>query len=442
MNHHEKSRNEHPRGALSRWLRWLAAPILILSSPALRCEEAAFSIVVAQPTQTDQITTTGRAVPLRTARVGARLSGHIAEWGKGPDGQPLEDGCPVNEGQMLFRLQTDTFADRVHVAEAALKLAEAQLSDLRAWTREERREVLRATVQEVDARLTEGKRDEERFRRLVEDDKTMPLKRLEEIQLQIQVLEAQRRAASAQLQEAERGPTPTQLAVSEAQLSQARAHLQSAQLDLRDTVVMAPFSGVITRRFKSVGDYVTNAPFTEVLELTSQQDLEAELRLPEKYYRRILPGQTRVLLRSPLLTTELNLPVARIIPEIDSLQSTFAFRLSIPAEARGQLAPGAFLLGVVFLSGASQAAIVPSAALVVRDGRTEVFVVEGSAARLREVQVGDRLSEGVIVNHGLQPGDRVVVGAGSDWHDGHPLRTADTGRPSGETAPTPEKTSP
>lgn len=399
-------------------------------------EAQGVSVALAQPTQTDLITTTGRVVALRTARIGARLSAHIVESGKTEDGRPLEVGFPVKAGQLLFRLQADTFADRVHVAEVALKLAESQLADLKAWTREERREALRATVQEIDARMTERKRDEDRFRRLVQDDKTMPVKRLEEIQLQIQVLEAQRRAAQSQLTEAEKGPTPTQLAVAEAQVDQARANLESSKLDLRDTVVMAPFSGVISRRFKSVGDYVTSAPFTEVLELTSQEELEAELRLPEKFYRRIVPGQTQVVLRSPLLATELKLPVARVIPEVDAVQSIFVFRMAIPPASRGQLAPGAFLLGLIQLTGGSESAVVPAGAVLTRDGRSVVFVAQDGKMRRRDVEVGDRLSEGVVIDRGVKPGERVVMGPDSELSDGHdlPAGLIPEAKPTGERA--------
>jgi HlyD family secretion protein len=418
---------------LQRIPRWTAA--LLCSATVAACGEATgLSLALAQPTQADVTTTTGRVVALRTARVGARLSAHIAEWGKTEQGQLLDVGMPVTAGQMLFRLQADTFADRVHVAEVALKLAEAQLADLKAWTREERREALRATVQQIDAQMAERKRDEERFRRLVQDDKTMPIKRLEEIQFQIQVLEAQRRGAQAQLTEAERGPTSTQLAVAEAQVDQARAHLESAQLDLRDTVVRAPFAGVMSRRFKIAGDYVSNAPFTEVLELTSQEDLEAELRLPEKFYRRIVPGQTQVVLRSPLLAAELKLPVARVIPEIDAVQSTFAFRMAIPPASRGQLAPGAFLLGLIQFSGGSESVIVPEGAVRIRDGRPVVFVAQDSRMYRREVDVGDRLSEGVVIDRGLNPGERVVLGLDSELADGRDLPASLTteAKPTGE----------
>jgi multidrug efflux pump subunit AcrA (membrane-fusion protein) len=377
-------------------------------------------VVTAQPLSAAQVVATGRAVPLYSARVGSRLSAHIAEWGKTEDGRFLDVGFAVKAGQELFRLDRTTFQDRERVAEAALKLAEAQRADLKAWERPERREALRATLAEIGARLAENRRDEDRFKRLVEVDKTMPVKRLEELQLQHQVLEAQRRAAQARLDEAEKGPTPTQLAVAEAQVNQAQAHLESALQDLKDTVIRAPYDGVITRRFRSPGDYAANAPFIEVLELTSVDLLEAELRLPEKFYPRVAPGAP-VLLRSPLLGADLTLPVARLIPEVDPLQGTFAFRVRVPPEQRGKLTPGSFLQGVLELGGDGEGAVLPQRAVLIQEGQAAVFVVEGNRMKRRAVELGDRLTEGVIVRRGLKPGERVVLGPSAALKDGQEL---------------------
>lgn len=379
------------------------------------------SLAVAQPLNPSRITATGRAAPLSSARLGSRLSGHIVAWGRNSDGRPLEVGDFVKAGQEIFRLDPTTYEDHARAAEAALKLAQAQLADLKSWEREERRESLRATLAEYDARLAENKRDEERFRRLVEQDKTMPVKRLEEIQLQRQVLEAQRRAAQARLNEALAGPTPTQLAVAEAQVNQAVVRLESARLDLKDLALKAPFDGVIARRFKGLGDYVANAPFIEVLELVSVDRLEAELRLPERYYGQVSAGKTEVTLRSPLLPEELRLPIARVIPDIDPAQGTFAFRVALPPERRGGVTPGAFLQGELELSGVDEGAVLPAGAVVERDGRTRVFVAEGGRVRMREVELGSRLSEGVIVRRGVRAGEKVVLSAGRELQDGQEL---------------------
>jgi len=379
------------------------------------------SLATAQPASPTEVTAIGRVGAVLQARVGSRLSGQVTAWTHTGDQRPLDAGMPVKQGQELFRVDPTTYESRVNVAKAALAQAQAVLANLKAGVREERRQELRATLAGIDARIAEQKRDEERFRRLVEQDKTVPVKRLEEVQLQLALLQEDKRCAQARLAEAEAGPTPTEIAVAEAAVVHARALLGAAELDLRDTVVKAPFDGIITQRFKSFGDYLNNAPFTEVLEIVSEDRLEAEFRLPETYFLQVAAGKTLVSLQTPLLPEGLKLPVTRLIETIDMQSGTFAFRVCIPSGQNGRLRPGAFLQGTVLLDSARESAIVPQRAVVQAEGKAFVFVAQNGKMSRRAVVVGDALTEAVIVKSGVKPGETLVVGPSGQLEDGAAL---------------------
>ena len=66
-----------------------------------------------------------------------------------------------------------------------------------------------------------------------------------------------------------------------AQLDQARAGLRMAEQQLADTVIVAPFDGVITGRFKNAGDSVTAMPLTPIVSVADVDHLEARLAVPE-----------------------------------------------------------------------------------------------------------------------------------------------------------------
>ena len=403
---------------------WRAAWVVLLcAAPWIgrgsAAEQHDLSLAEAQPLQSAEVTATGRVVALRSVRIIPRLSAHIQEWGRGKDGQPLDAGMAVEQGDVLFRMETTTFQTRVNAAQAVLDSANAALNNLVAPARPERLAVLEATVAELDARIKEAQRDLERFQRLVNDDKTMPVKRLEEQTLLLETLTAQRRGAQARLDEARKGPTETEIAVARARVAEAGVALAAARQDLNDTTVRAPFAGVITKRFKMVGDFAANMPPTEILELTALSELEAELRLPEAYLTQVSAVATRLHLRSPLLAEELALPVARVIPEIDLSQGSFVFRARIPAEKRGSLVPGAFITARLTLE--PQGALVPLQALQVEAGQARVFVAEGGVMKRRAIELGDRLSEGAIVRSGLHAGEKVLLGPPSRLQDGAPL---------------------
>lgn len=384
-------------------------------------EQGNLAIVRAQPTMPVNLTATGRIVSTRSAKLSSRLSGRIVAWGKNSAGEVLGVGNSVEKGQVIFRIDSSTFDSQVKIARAAVQESEAVLANLKAGEREEKKAALEALLREVVARIEERRKDVDRFRRLVEEDKTVPAKRLEEMQVQLKVLEAQRDGAQARLAEAEAGPTQTEIAVAEARLVQAKAKLEAAELDLNDINIIAPFSGIITQRLRNVGDFINSAPVTEVLELVSLDDLEAELRLPETYIRKILPGKTEVILHSLLLKENLTLPVGRIIDVIDPGSGTFAFRVPIASKQRAELLPGAFIQGTIRLPEDTQDVLVPTKTVFRADGMAYVFVAEAGKMRRREVIVGDQLTEAIILKSGMKPGERVLMGSSANLQDGAPL---------------------
>jgi len=384
-------------------------------------EPGGLSLATAEGLYPEKIAVTGRVLAPVSARLGARVSGIIVELGKNEAGQMLDAGMTVKAGQVLFRLEQTTFANAVAMAEAGTKLAQATLENLTAKTREEKLEQFRQMVAELDARIADRRRDEERFRRLVEEEKTLPARRLEEVQTELATLRALRAGAQARLSEAENGPTKTEIAVAAARVREAEVALKIAKDDYRDATVAAPFEGLITRRFKSPGDYITSAPPTEVLELVSMAKLEVELRISEAYYTAIEAGKTKVVIESPLLRAALSSTAARVVGDIDPSSGTFAVRIAVPAEERGGLVSGAFVTAKVALGGESRGVIVPIRAVVEEKGKSGVFVAEGGKMARREVSVGDRLTEGVIVKSGVKRGEKVVVGAAELLKDGAAL---------------------
>lgn len=384
-------------------------------------ERQALSLYPVQALRSTEVTATGRVLPLYTTRVGSRLAAAIVQWGRNEAGEPLDVGMAVKARQPLFSVDPSTFNARVDSAQAALTSARAAQDNLVAPTRKERLDVLRAAVAELSARLKDCERDEGRYRQLAQVDRTVPVKRLEEAQLGLEQVRNQLKAAQARLDEALAGPTPTEVAVAEARAKEAQALLAAAQLDLRDTVVTAPFDGVITRRMKGLGDYVAGAPFIEVLELTTMDRLEADLRLPEGYLPQVIPGRTRVALRSPLMKSARDLVVARVVPDIDVQHGTFTFRVVIPPEQCDGLAPGAFVTAVLNLDGRGAGVVAPQRAVMVEGGRSYVMVSDNGKMRRRLVEVGDRLTEGVIVKSGLRADDKVITGPPEQLKDGAPL---------------------
>lgn len=391
------------------------------AQPSQQSQQQGLSLATAQPLFPENVTATGRVQPLVSARISARVSGHLVELGTTEDGRMLDAGMTVKAGQVLFKLNETTFRNTVAIAEAQLQSAKATLANLTAPTRAERMEQLRQALAELDARVADRQREELRYKRLVEEEKTLPVRRLEEVQTELTALRAQRAAAEARLAEADKGPTPTEIAVVQARVQEAEAALQVARNDLRDATIRAAFDGVITQRFKSPGDYMTSMPPTEVFELVAADKLEAELRLPEAYLAAVQAGKTQVTLQSPLLAKALTVPVSRVVTAIDAGKGTFTLRVAIPTEPPSGLVPGAFVTGDVRIGDQGRGVIVPLRAVVQTADKAAVFVAQEGRMVKRVVEVGERLTESAVVQSGLARGERVLVGPAEALVDGSAL---------------------
>jgi HlyD family secretion protein len=395
--------------------------LLCLSGAAAAQVGQPLSLATAQSVTPASVTATGRLQTVISARVSPRVSGQLAELGTDNQGRRLDAGMLVTKSQVLFKLDDTTYSNHLAAAQAALASATAGLEFLKDKTRPEVLEQLRQAVAELDLRVGNQQKDFERYQRLVQVDKTLPEKRLEDAALELDRFKSQRKAAAARLEEAENGATRTAIAVVEARVNEAQVAVKAAQDDVRDTVVLAPFDGMITRRMKSPGDYIAATPPTEVMEIVSLRELEVEFRLPEMYLGRIEEGKTPVKLTSAALQTTLDTTVTRIIREIDPVQGTFACRTAVTADQRGALTPGAFVTAQIRLGKNAADVVVPQRA-VVRDGTAAaVFVAADGKMKRVLVEVGDRLTEGVLIKAGLQGGEKVLVGPAELLKDGDRL---------------------
>ncbi len=394
--------------------------VLLASVAGASAEDRAdVSLATVQPFCANAITVNGRVHATATAKIGSRINGRIMEFGQDAAGNMLDEGMTVKAGDVLFRVDATVFRNTVLLAQASLKLAQASLDNLTAKTRPERLEQLRASLTELDARIADRAREETRFKRLVEEEKTLPLKRLEEVQTELAVLKAQRLTAQARLDEAINGPTETEIAVAKARVDEAATSLKVAQDDLRDTTVLAPYDGIVTHRFRSPGDYATGAPQTEVIEITGTDKLEAELRMPEGYLNAIEPGKTKIALRSALLKAPLVAAVGRVVLNIDKCTGTFAVRVPIPAGSG--LVNGAFVSADVATGGQEMGLIVPLRAVHAAGGESSVFLVRGQKRARCVVQVNETLTESAVVKGALEAGQQVLVGPADGLADGAPL---------------------
>lgn len=201
-----------------------------------------------------------------------------------------------------------------------------------------------------------------------------------------------------------------------ARVEAAASDLTAADLKLRYTRVVAPDDGVVTSRTVVVGQIAQAGG--EMLRLLRQGRIEWRAEVPEARMRDVKVGQ------SALVTTADGVAlvgtVRTVAPTVQSGTRTGLVYVDLPKPQGAR--PGMFARGEIEISK-SNAATLPLASVVVRDGFSYVFVVnQKQGVERRRVQTGTVRNGRVEVLSGLTVSDRVVERGAGFLKDGDAIR--------------------
>lgn len=176
------------------------------------------------------------------------------------------------------------------------------------------------------------------------------------------------------------------------QQRQAKAAVEIAQKDLSDTLVAAPISGVISRRFMEPGEI--GDPGKPVVQIEDNSEIEVSAFLPSQHYDRVQVGETSARIR--VCGAELEeRPIGYKSPTINPMLRTFEIKCTLrppppgaPTNPGGvEAVPGALAEIEVLLEQRTGLGI-PAKAVQRRGGRKVVFIVENDIARMVAVETG------------------------------------------------------
>lgn len=192
-----------------------------------------------------------------------------------------------------------------------------------------------------------------------------------------------------------------------AEVSQARAALQQAELNLRDAFVRAPVSGIVQTRTVQTGQYV---PVGTVMATMVRRDpLLVRFEVPEQEAQPLRPG-----LRVSFVTDDAAPPYTAVITHVaaaaDQVSRMVDVTANIDDPRRASLTPGAFARVTVPIGAASDAPVIPQTAIRPSENGFEAYVVENGVARRRILTLGMRTASGAVeVRSGIRPGDSLVI---------------------------------
>lgn len=351
------------------------------SAPALAIRAQA----AAERTFERRLTVQGSLEAKNRADVASRIDGTLEEiW--------VDEGDAVVAGQtVLFQVDAANRQNSLTIAEQNLAVAEASLA------------VARASAQKTEAEAHKANLDFARYERLHKDSRVSD-NEFESAQVQHEAAKAAIDVARAQVDLAER------------QVKQAEASRAIARKNLDDAKVTAPISGFVSSRTAEPGEQMSVGRV--VLRIDDLAEIEAAAYLPAQYYADVVPNQTTFRLGIAGREAGQHVVTYRS-PTIHTVLRTFEIKGRV-SDAGESAVPGSMAdLTIVFES--RQGLGVPSASVLIRNGKPTLFVAQEGKAVLREVQTGLQNDGWTEILSGLAAGEPVVTEGQTQLRDGLPV---------------------
>jgi RND family efflux transporter MFP subunit len=207
--------------------------------------------------------------------------------------------------------------------------------------------------------------------------------------------------------------TRAEIDVVEARLRITQGAVDEANAALQNATLVAPFAGLVTRKFAEPGDLAQ--PGRPLIDLENPARLEVEADIPEAIASQLKQDSgLRVLIGTNLSSGT----VRELSPAADP--QTRTFRLKLEVRPPGRTMPGQFARVLVPI-GRREVIRVPQSALVRRGQLEMVFVAVNGHARMHLVKSGRAVAGEIEVLSGLDSGDAVVVENATLLKDGQAL---------------------
>lgn len=297
---------------------------------------------------TSVVSASGTLSAVTTVAVGSQISGQIKELF-------VDFNSPVKQGQLLARIDPETFELKVKQAQADLDAAQSALNNQRSNVLVLKSQALRAQIQANDA-----KSDLERKKSLFAKGFISDAER-DKAQFTYDALAEAVRTADAQVQVGD-----AQVANAAAVIKQREAALASARVDLARTSIVAPVDGVVISRQVDAGQTVAASLNTPTLFTIARdlRDMQVEVAIDESDISKIRSGQRVTYTVDAFPGRTFEGQVAQIRKAAQTVQNVVTYTVVVTtANPNLQLVPGMTANVRIVADSRENALKVPNAAL-------------------------------------------------------------------------------
>ena len=225
------------------------------------------------------------------------------------------------------------------------------------------------------------------------------------------------------------------LDVAKRQVSANQAAREVAQRNLADTVVTAPFSGVVTVKAAQPGEIVSpisaGGGFTRtgICTIVDMDSLEVEVDVAESFINRVREGMPATVKLDAYPDWMIPAEVIAVIPTADRSKATVTVRVGLK-QKDARIVPEmgarvAFLAPTETSAGPAATArsvTVPPDAVQTEGDQAVVYVIQDGKVERRAVRLGAKTDQGQVLLAGVTAGETVAIGGQGKLKDGSAVR--------------------
>jgi HlyD family secretion protein len=372
----------------------------------------------------------GKVAVNETVQIQSKLQGRIASIF-------VEEGSKVKKGDVLVQLETGSMQEQVNQAQAGLDAAEARLADAQAGARQQDIRAIQSGVAQAKAAVDQTAANLDLALRAYNearnnyDNGEMSQDALDKADSSYKAAKAGHDQAVAGLAGAEAkldgiqaGATAATLDQLKAGVSSSQAALNLAKINLQDTTMVSPIDGIVVKKLAQTGGMAFSSmpSGTSLLELVSMDPAKVEASVSETLVNQIQEG-SKVDVQVPSLPDKkLAGTVSFISPVSDMNNNTFPIKLTI--ENPDNILRAGTVVNILFSGNEQKRVELPKSTILVKDGKSLVFKLDGDLVHAITVQTEDKNQDWVYLKDGstIKDSDKIVINPGDNLVDGMKVR--------------------
>lgn len=346
---------------------------------------------------------TAKLAPSEEVQITPKASGKITSL-------PVKLGQYVEKGQLLFKIDEQDLLNSVQQAEAAYRVAQANLKQSDSSSSQGLVQA-KNSLKQAEQALADAKLNQQRMQMLFNQG-AVASQQLE--QANTQLTNAQTSYANAQ-QNLQAAQQKTGIQVSEASVNQSAVSLQNAREQLANATVTAPINGFVSSVNGAVGQMAGQQP---VVVIVNTNPLLVKANLSEADITTVKVG-TSVKVNVQSTGKTMDAKVSAVSPVMDSQLKAYPIEITIPNPSNELKSD--MVVNVTFPKATTEKAnglVISRQAVFDREGKQYVFKLEGDIVKQVEVATGKSSSDLIEIASGLAAGDQVVVRGQTLLQDG------------------------